>query len=88
MSGHTPGPWRVGPIHKDGSYAIHAETASVVHCTPMASSGKAAKPNAHLIAAAPAMLEALQIVRKCAGFPDNVRKQIDEIISIATGETR
>ena len=55
----TKGPWRVGPRHKDGSYAIHAGTASVVHMMPFSSGHTKAEANARLIAAAPDLYEAL-----------------------------
>ena len=61
FDGPTPGPWRIGPTHKDGSFAIHAEAASVVHCTPFSSSARQAKANATLIAAAPDILAALKM---------------------------
>lgn len=57
---HTPGPWRLGPIHKDGSYAIHAEGCSIVHCKPFSSSHKSWEDNARLLAAAPALAATLK----------------------------
>lgn len=59
---HTPGPWRIGPKHKDGTFAIHAGKASVVHCTPFGSSNGHAEANARLIAAAPELLEACKAI--------------------------
>jgi hypothetical protein len=65
-------------MHKDGSFAIHADKASVVHCTPFLSSHAEAEANARLIAAAPDMLRALRAVEfvgprfkcgECGGQP-------------------
>jgi len=56
MSKHTPGPWkcnREGLITKDDRYGLHIAQVATVGM------GYAIQPNAHLIAAAPAMYEAL-----------------------------
>lgn len=55
----TPGPWRRGPIHKDGSFAIHATKASVVHCKPFSSSAAVAAANGDMMAGAPELAEEL-----------------------------
>jgi hypothetical protein len=55
----TKGPWRIGKRHADGSFAIHAQDSSVVHCKPFSSSMKSWGANAHLIAAAPTMFQEL-----------------------------
>jgi len=54
---HTPGPWkcnREGLITKDDRYGLHIAQVATVGM------GYAIQPNAHLIAAAPAMYEALK----------------------------
>ncbi len=85
---HTPGPWRLGPIHTDGSFAIHAEKSSVVHCKPFSSSFKDATANARLIAAAPEMLKVLQhcaLALETAKAPE-LLKIANAAIALATGE--
>ena len=60
MSKHTPGPWkcnREGLITKDDRYGLHIAQVATVGM------GYAIQPNAHLIAAAPAMYEALKMAR-------------------------
>lgn len=63
-SAHTPGPWRLGPIHSDGSFAIHSNKGSIVHAIPFGSTLQDRDANARLIAAAPEMLEALELVHQ------------------------
>lgn len=87
MTTHTPGPWRVGPTHKDDSFAIHAQTASVVHCKPFSSSHKSAEANARLIAAAPDLLAALiSLVRASDGHHGSIRERDIARAAIAKAE--
>ena len=54
MSGHTPGPWIAEPIGVMGEWGIHTENGRVDEIA------SCDKNNAHLIAAAPDLLEAIQ----------------------------
>jgi len=61
----TPGPWYVGAVMSDGSFAVeecnYAEETIVATVMPNFIDGKALQSgNAKLIAAAPEMLEALE----------------------------
>jgi hypothetical protein len=60
MSEHTPGPWAVAPTLKQE--IIHPKLGIIA--IPCSNHGISAPPNARLIAAAPQMLEALEIVEK------------------------
>ena len=65
---HTPGPWkcnREGLITKDDRYGLHIAQVATVGM------GYAIQPNAHLIAAAPAMYEALSRLRNVASTASN-----------------
>lgn len=55
---HTPGPWNVGPHYKGD---VESREGRVCECGPFGSPRSWA--NAHLIAAAPEMYEALQRAR-------------------------
>lgn len=60
---HTPGPWHIDPIkaHANGNRRIMAE-----QCTPVAVVPEHLAADARLIAAAPAMLAALQTIANIA----------------------
>mgnify|MGYP001588607572 FL=1 len=62
MSAHTPGPWKIMP----GWYALYRKIVSDRHTEPMnilvsGGDGQDIDANARLIAAAPRMLEALEL---------------------------
>ncbi len=62
---HTPGPWKVIPPVGPGNYGVNSEKALTAYgnwCVAVIPNGDHAEaaPNARLIAAAPALLEALE----------------------------
>lgn len=66
MSAHTPGPWKIGKIGNCVIYSKEGEVIADVYT-------KNARANTRLIAAAPRMLEALEmIVRGLRGENDLV----------------
>ena len=64
MSKHTPGPWEIkrhfDPGYKFISAPKHSGLAQVVWCMEDEDRSPACEANAHLIAAAPDLLEALE----------------------------
>lgn len=87
MSGkHTPGPWEVGshfvgPLHVMTTKDRHivAQVGNPTHAHTFTQ----VEANAHLIAAAPEMLEVLHGVR--AFCPVHVQEDIDALIAKAEG---
>ena len=80
---HTPGPWRIDSKTRFGDHTIAAGD-SVKTCEFIAKTQNEA--NARLIAAAPELLEALQLVYANAGeSPEWIRARIDSAISKAEG---
>lgn len=75
----TKGPWRVIPAHgpygriviHDEGADLHSEVAKVYGHTPDCAEG-----NARLIAAAPELLEALKLARKCIAYCRKAHKDI------------
>lgn len=68
MSKHTPGPW-IAKVHRENLQQVETDDAIVVHWTGFSTSDmspKTCKANAHLIAAAPDMLAALEAITKHA----------------------
>ena len=68
MSKHTPGPWEI-KRHFDSCYRYisapeHIALAQVVWCVEEEERSPVCEANAHLIAAAPELLEALQNLLK------------------------
>ena len=66
MSKHTPGPWEIKP-HFDPAYRHisgpkHKALAQVVWCVDEEERSPDCEANAHLIAAAPELLEALEMM--------------------------
>jgi hypothetical protein len=99
---HTPGPWSWGAAYGHHSVLIEAEGGKVVgtvrdcvqagldkhgmHVWQQTEEGRA---NARLVAAAPELLEALQLVRMSTGWQylsDESRAVIDDALSKALGE--
>ena len=78
---HTPGPWFTEPLSTIGHCAIvDAEGFTIANPSPMG------QDNARLIAAAPDMLAALQLIHANAGeSPEWIRSRIDAVIARATG---
>ena len=64
MSEHTPGPWKIerhySPGYKNISAEKHTALAQVVWCMEDEDRSPECEANAHLIAAAPELLEALE----------------------------
>lgn len=87
MSGgkHTPGPWEISRF-EHGQAAIRSDEGYI--CTAyMASNGKA-KANAHLIAAAPELYEALKsLLWRYRELVNNVGPGDDEYKTIQTAQT-
>jgi hypothetical protein len=81
MSAHTPGPWRLADAHNPRVILIdgpHGAVGEFVDFRKMA--------DARLIAAAPAMLYALQnIYANAAESPEYIRARIADVIAAATG---
>jgi hypothetical protein len=73
MTAHTPGPWQVDPTYQSPSY-VRAACAALVASTSWAWGGKdlPADANARLVAAAPALLEALRAVVAAAENGDEM----------------
>lgn len=97
MIKHTQGTWTVheaGRIGKDGPAPAYIEVRAGEHATvctlfPHAGVGGAGVPtsraNAHLIAAAPDLLEALKQCKTGAEYQDELGDIIDAAISKAEG---
>lgn len=94
MSKHTPGPWYVNPETTDRDISIYRKTKP--HNNPewvarVYGTGTIGKPNpervanAHLIAAAPELLEALKTVHADAGQPWNWLTMIELVMAKAEG---
>jgi len=60
---HTPGPWSPRPGEHPGFFYIESASGDVVYLTGSLQPGHT-EANAHLIAAAPQLLEALQDARR------------------------
>jgi hypothetical protein len=71
MSKHTPGPWEIEGHYHFGYKWIsgpeHSQLAQVVWCMEYEDRSPSCEANAHLIAAAPDLLEALEIALDFAG---------------------
>lgn len=78
---HTPGPWFTETLSPIGHCAIvDADGFTIADPSPMG------QDNARLIAAAPDMLAALQLIYANAGeSPEWIRSRIDAVIARATG---
>ena len=77
---HTPGPWFTETLSNIGHCAIvDADGFTIADPSPMG------QDNARLIAAAPDMLAALQLIYANAGeSPEWIRSRIDAVIARAT----
>ena len=68
MSKHTPGPWEIEEHYHFGyrwiSWPQHSQLAQVVWCMEYEDRSPECEASAHLIAAAPEMLEALENLLK------------------------
>ena len=92
MSNHTPGPWEI-KLHFDPGYKFistqkHTALAQVVWCMEDEDRSPECEANAHLIAAAPELLGALQKVFEDMNddMPVGLRKVCYEAIAKAKGE--
>ena len=92
MSNHTPGPWEIkrhfDPGYKNISAQKHTALAQVVWCMEDEDRSPECEANAHLIAAAPDLLEALEKVFTVMNddMPVGLRKVCYEAIAKAKGE--
>jgi hypothetical protein len=84
MSAHTPGPWKV---QEGGKYveAVTCTVARIYHLPDLMDDADAeSQANARLIAAAPALLEALERIR--GHVHPELREIADAAIAQATGD--
>lgn len=73
----TPGPWKVTqPPHDPNAYDVASEAGGVLAKLPWCT-----KANAQLMAAAPDMLAALELIRDSGGFKDGT--SVEELQRIA-----
>lgn len=97
MSKHTPGPWTVSELDARGEvseYHIFIEPNVAVIERKVAGHDQHDMADAHLIAAAPAMLEALEAVSQTAVYVANgecsvsmeVVRRVDAALRAAKGE--
>ena len=80
-SKHTPGPWKVRTAYSNGEpvcYTIHLGQTSIADVTSLSEQDRV---NATLIAAAPAIYEALQIMVRAANVDE-----IDPLVMFASIE--
>jgi len=93
MSKHTPGPWEIEEHYHFGYRWIsgpeHSQLAQVVWCMEDEDRSPECEANAHLIAAAPELLEALEKVFTVMNddMPVGLRKVCYEAIAKARGES-
>lgn len=92
MSGHTPGPWRHEPTN-GANLSYVAVSCDLVANGSTVVIGQCAGPdreaNARMIAAAPELLDALQVVRMSRvwhGMSEQLQELIKLAIAKATGE--
>lgn len=92
-AGHTPGPWHwdSDPIkdHPDNRvrFRVCAKGRTITQCYYPSGDG-IAEADTRLIAAAPDLLEALEVAASIIGHPDDaMSKHIQSAISKAKGET-
>lgn len=85
---HTPGPWTDNKDIRVRGHGSIGLGLCFVNCEPDSPSDIEARANAHLIAAAPDLLEALHVVGMSAGWQYltfETRALIEAAISKATG---
>lgn len=86
---HTPGPWTSGrPIPADDTVSriVRAGVDHIAVVMDLEGAAQEAVDNARIIAAAPDMLAALQLIYANAGeSPEWIRSRIDAVIARATG---
>ena len=86
---HTPGPWASGraiPADDTVSRIVRAGVDHIAVVMDLEGAAQEAVDNARLIAAAPDMLAALQLIYANAGeSPEWIRSRIDAVIARATG---
>lgn len=86
---HTPGPWTSGraiPADDTVSRIVRAGDDHIAVVMDLDGGAQEAVDNARLIAAAPDMLAALQLIHANAGeSPEWIRSRIDAVIARATG---
>lgn len=83
-SHHTPGPWHV-VSHRPNLFKV--ETARAVICDSFGGLSAETLANARLIASAPEMLAALELIHANAGeSPEWIRARLEPIIAKAKGQ--
>lgn len=91
---HTPGDWKVETIQETGmlgdyEYGVYAATGELIARTGKDLNEYDRFCNAHLIAAAPCMLEALKAIKSAPyGDDPDAWLKVDQAISKATGHTQ
>jgi len=80
MSKHTPGPWRIGAL-ESGQAAVDGASGAEV-------TGWVSIPDAHLIAAAPDLLAALERLFRWGSWPSEEHKQDMESARAAIKKAR
>ena len=86
---HTPGPWTFGraiPADDTVSRIVRAGADHIAVVMDLDGAAQEAVDNARLIAAAPDLLAALQLIHANAGeSPEWIRSRIDAVIARAIG---
>ena len=86
---HTPGPWTSGraiPADNTVSRIVRAGADHIAVVMDLDGAAQEAVDNARLIAAAPDLLAALQLIHANAGeSPEWIRSRIDAVIARAIG---
>lgn len=93
-SEHTPGPWEITPTKHPvaDTFGVEARGVWVAKCHPFNGDGpgrEEAKANAHLIAAAPELLEVCEMVLEFASIempPELIDKATAAIAKARVGE--
>jgi hypothetical protein len=85
---HTTGPWSSEFIHIQGKPDMSWDVMDSDYDSVISENGYMTKANAHLIAAAPDMIEALENLENDANsIPDHAWKLVQDAISKAKGES-
>jgi hypothetical protein len=76
MSKHTEGPWKVSYDGPSNPIVTSGQPFDIVCLVQNTREPDASEPNAHLIAAAPDMLEALKAIQQSMGGVVNTAQQV------------
>lgn len=90
MNTHTPGPWRIEENNDQGNIDILSnDDIYSFYIAEVWGGMRAQKANAHLIAAAPALLEALEnLENDDNSIPSHAWDMVQSAIAKAKGETK